>query len=101
MASARLRTRGNQKTKELPSDLRIPNPTTVRAMRAAPMRYSEIWESDSLPLYAAPPRSSDAAVGAATPRMLGAGATSGTLSPSPGARNKFDSMPCWRVYKSQ
>src|ERR1035441_4798203 len=51
--------------------------------------------------YAAPPRNSDAAVGGAAPRRRTVSSASGILSPSPGARNKFESTPCCRVYKSQ
>src|SRR5689334_6149985 len=51
-------------------------------------------------LYAAPPPRIEAAVGSAAPGTRAFSGDSGTLSPSPGARNKFASMPCWRVYRS-
>src|ERR1017187_7206761 len=50
--------------------------------------------------HTVPPPSSEAAVGGAAARSFGASTASGTASPSPGARNKLESMPCWRVYKS-
>ncbi len=51
--------------------------------------------------YAVPPLNRDAAEGGAAPFNFNVAAASGTLSPSPGARKRFVSTPCCRVYRSQ
>jgi hypothetical protein len=48
-----------------------------------------------------PPRITSSMPGSAPPRPARLASASGTASPSPGARNRFCSSPCWRSYRSR
>jgi hypothetical protein len=60
--------------------------------------YSYLENDDRVPTHTTPPRKNEAGDGGAGPRSgSGPFCPSGTWSPSPGARNRFASIPCCRV----